>query len=216
MIIHPLLRWGCKMIPHGFTPSDVAFSCAVKATQEAKGSRELYARMEQKRPWSERVTPELERFISQQTSFFLGTANAQGQPYIQHRGGPAGFLQVLTDTRLAFADLAGNRQYITLGNLSENQQAYLFLIDYQEARRIKLWGTARVVEDDEALLDQLKMAESKGRPERVILFDLIAWDVNCPQHIPRKMDTDKVSELLAERDVRIADLEARLARRDAR
>ncbi|WP_342029358.1 pyridoxamine 5'-phosphate oxidase family protein [Cohaesibacter marisflavi] len=172
--------------------------------------------MEQKRPWSERVTPELERFISQQTSFFLGTANAQGQPYIQHRGGPAGFLQVLTDTRLAFADLAGNRQYITLGNLSENQQAYLFLIDYQEARRIKLWGTARVVEDDEALLDQLKMAESKGRPERVILFDLIAWDVNCPQHIPRKMDTDKVSELLAERDVRIADLEARLARRDAR
>ena len=216
MIIHPLVRWGYEMKPHGFTPSDVAFSHAVKATQEAKGSRELYARMEQKRPWCDLVTPELERFILQQTSFFLGTANAQGQPYIQHRGGPAGFLQVLTDTCIAFADLAGNRQYITLGNLSENQQAYLFLIDYQEARRIKLWGTASVVEDDEALLDRLKMAGSKGRPERVILFDLIAWDVNCPQHIPRKIDADKVADLLAERDARIADLEACLARRDAR
>ena len=182
------------------TPSDVAFSPAVKKIQEAKGSRQSYARMEAHRPWPDRITPDLAQFIAAQTSIFLGTASAAGQPYIQHRGGPAGFLKVLGDRQLGFADLAGNRQYITLGNLTENPQAFLFLIDYEEARRVKLWGTARVVEGDPDLVDRLRAEGGRGRPERAILFDLAAWDVNCPQHIPRRFDAERVAAMLAERD----------------
>ncbi|MGR3320995.1 MAG: pyridoxamine 5'-phosphate oxidase family protein [Pseudooceanicola sp.] len=195
------------------TTMDVAFTAAVRAAQEARGSREGYARLEAKRPWPNRVTPELAEFVGQQTSVFFGTANAAGQPYIQHRGGPAGFLRVLGDRQLGFADLAGNRQYITLGNLSENARAILFLIDYENRRRIKIWGRARVVEDDPDLLDRLHSGD--GRPERVILFDIDAWDINCPQHIPRRIGLDRVATLLAERDARIAALQAELAARDA-
>ena len=191
------------------TTMDVGFSPAVRAAQEARGSREAYAKMEAKRPWPDRVTPDLAAFLDQQTSAFLGTASAAGQPYIQHRGGPAGFLKVLGDRQLGFADLAGNRQYITLGNLSENPRAFLFLIDYENRRRIKIWGRARVVEDDAGLIARLHVGD--GRPERAIVFDIEAWDVNCPQHIPRRIDLDRVVTLLAERDARIAELEAELA-----
>ena len=192
------------------SPSDVAFSAAVKSIQTAKGSRELYARMEERRPWQDRITPDLAQFISEQDSIFLGTANAEGQPYIQHRGGPAGFLKVLGDRELGFADLAGNRQYITLGNLSENPRAFLFLIDYEHARRIKLWGTAQVVEDDPNLVDRRRVEGSTGRPERAIVFSVMAWDVNCPQHIPQRIDAARVAALIAERDARIARLESEL------
>ncbi|SDI70509.1 pyridoxamine 5'-phosphate oxidase family protein [Aliiruegeria lutimaris] len=194
-------------------PSDVAFSAAVKAVQAAKGSRALYANVETKRPWSDRITPELAAFIGAQSSVFFGTASAAGQPYIQHRGGPAGFLKVLGDRQLGFADLAGNKQYITLGNLSENPRAYLFLIDYEHARRVRLWGSARVVEEDPSLLDRLRPEGGSGRAERAILFDIAAWDVNCPQHIPQRIDVARAAALLAERDSRIAMLEAELARR---
>lgn len=194
------------------TPSGVAFSPAVKAIQAAKGSREAYARMEARRPWQDRITPELAQFIDEQTSVFLGTASAAGQPYIQHRGGPAGFLKVLGDRQLGFADLAGNKQYITLGNLSENSQAFLFLIDYEQARRVKLWGTARVVEDAPDLVARLCVEGGKGRPERAILFHIAAWDVNCPQHIPRRIDAARVATMLAERDARITHLETELQR----
>ncbi len=204
------------MDEHPTNPSDLAFSPAVKAIQSAKGSREGYARMEERRPWPDRITPELADFIGRQDSVFLGTASADGQPYIQHRGGPPGFLQVLDERQIGFADLAGNRQYITMGNLSENDRAFLFLIDYEEARRIKLWGRARVVEDDAALLDRLRIADAKGRAERAILFEVSTWDVNCPQHIPRRIDLARVAGLLAERDARIAALEAELADRGAR
>ena len=191
-------------------PSDVAFSPAVKAVQEAKGSRLLYERAAAIAPWSDRITPELADFIAAQTSVFFGTASAEGQPYIQHRGGPPGFLRVLGERQLGFADLAGNRQYITLGNLSENPQATLFLIDYEQAARVKLWGTAQVVENDPALLSTLTPPKLKGRPERAILFTVQAWDANCPQHIPRRIDLDRAAALLAERDARIAELEAAL------
>lgn len=197
------------------TPSDIAFSPAVKAVQAAKGSRALYEKVEAKRPWSDRITPELARFVGAQTSVYFGTASAAGQPYIQHRGGPPGFLKVLGDRRLGFADFAGNRQFITVGNLSENPRACLFLIDYEQARRVKLWGTARVVDDDPALLDLLRPAGGAGRAERAILFDLVAWDMNCPQHIPRRIDLARIATLLAERDARIAALEAELAERSA-
>lgn len=200
----------------GPTPSDIAFSPAVKVVQEQKGSRAAYARAAEKRPWPNRITPDLAALVSAQTSVFLGTASADGQPYIQHRGGPAGFLKVLGDSRLGFADFAGNRQYITLGNLSENPRAHLFLIDYEQARRVKLWGNARVVEDDPELLDRLHPGAGAGRIERAILFDITALDVNCPQHIPQRIDAGRVATLLAERDARIARLEAELARRDTR
>ena len=190
------------------TPSDIVFSPAVKAAQTARGSRPLFARMEETRPWADRIPPDLAAFIGVQTSVFLGTASRSGQPYIQHRGGPPGFLHVLDERRIGFADLAGNRQYITLGNLSENPQATLFLIDYEQAARVKLWGTAQVVENDPALLATL--APPKGRPERAILFTVQAWDANCPQHIPRRIDLDRAAALLAERDARIAELEAAL------
>lgn len=194
---------------------DVAFTPAVKAIQTAKGSRESYARMEARNPWPDHATPDLEAFLARQTSFFMGTANAAGQPYIQHRGGPAGFLKVLGARQLGFADFAGNRQYITLGNLSENPRAILFLIDFEQARRIKIWGRARVVEGDPALLDRLRTEGGRGRPERAILFDIDAWDLNCPQHIPRRIDIARVATLLADRDRRIAELEARLAAHSA-
>ncbi|MCR8549415.1 pyridoxamine 5'-phosphate oxidase family protein [Salipiger sp. P9] len=197
----------------GHSTMDVAFTPAVRGIQSAKGSREGYARLEAQRPWPDRVTPELAAFASRQTSLFLGTASAAGRPYIQHRGGPEGFLKVLGARRLGFADFAGNRQYVTLGNLSENTRAFLFLIDYEAARRIKIWGRARVIEDDPALLARLAGDTTTGRPERAILFDIDAWDVNCPQHIPRRVGLDRVATLLAERDARIAALEAALAAR---
>ena len=192
--------------------SDIAFSPAVNALQARKGSRRGYARMERGGSWQERIAPDLKGFIEAQTSIFLATASAAGQPYMQHRGGPAGFLHVLDDRTIAFADFAGNRQYITLGNLSENPQAQLFLIDYATRQRIKLWGKARVVEDDAALLMRLTAPDYKARVEQAIVFTVSAWDANCPQHIPQRFDAADVTAALAERDRRIVELEAELER----
>ena len=193
-------------------PSDVAFTPTVKAIQARKGSRAAYSRMEQGGSWQTRITPDLARFIAAQTSILLATANAEGQPYVQHRGGPPGFLRVLDDTRIAFADFRGNRQYITQGNLLDNPKAHLFLIDYTQRRRVKLWGTARVVEDDAALTASLTPVDYKARIEQAVLFELSAWDANCPQHIPRRFDAAEVAALLAERDQRIDALVEELAR----
>ncbi len=192
--------------------SDIAFSPAVKALQARKGSRRGYARMERGGSWQERIAPDLKGFIEAQTSIFLATASAAGQPYMQHRGGPAGFLHVLDDRTIAFADFAGNRQYITLGNLSENPQAQMFLIDYATQQRIKIWGKARVVEDDAALLMRLTAPDYKARVEQAIFFTVSAWDANCPQHIPQRFDAADVTAALAERDRRIVELEAELER----
>lgn len=192
--------------------SDVAFTPTVKAIQTRKGSRRAYAKMEENGGWETTITPELAAFIAEQTSVFLGTANAAGQPYIQHRGGPPGFLHVLDDKTLAFADFRGNRQFITLGNLAENPKAHLFLMDYAHRQRVKLWGEARVVEDDPALLAKLMPPNYKSRGEQVILFHVAAWDANCPQHIPQRFEAADVARLLAERDQRIAELEEQILR----
>ncbi len=192
--------------------SDIAFTPAVKAAQARNGSRHAYARMEEKGSWQTRITPDLTRFIAAQTSIFLATANAEGQPYIQHRGGPPGFLRVLDDTTIGFVDFAGNRQYITTGNLSENPKAQLFLIDYKHRQRVKIWGEARVVEGDAALTAKLMPQGYKARPERVMIFTVSAWDANCSQHIPQRFEAGA----LAARDQRIAELEAELARLRAR
>jgi predicted pyridoxine 5'-phosphate oxidase superfamily flavin-nucleotide-binding protein len=188
--------------------SDVAFTSTVKAIQARKGSRAAYARMESGGSWESSITAELKAEIEAQTSVFLATANAEGQPYIQHRGGPAGFLRVLDEHTIAFVDFAGNRQYITQGNLEENPKAHLFLIDYANRRRIKVWGTARVVEGDEALLRRLMSEGYRARPEQVVLFTVTAWDVNCPKHIPQRFEAADVEAAIRTRDERIAALEA--------
>lgn len=194
--------------------SDVAFTPAVKAVQARKGSRGTYARMEAGGGWDTAITADLADFIGAQTSIFLGTANAAGQPYIQHRGGPAGFLRVRDEKTIAFADFTGNRQFISLGNLADNPKAFLFLIDYATRRRIKIWGSARVVADDPELLAELMPAGYQARPDQVIVFKVEAWDANCPQHIPQRMAAADVERALALRDARIAELEQRLAALD--
>lgn len=190
--------------------SDVAFTSTVKAVQARKGSRTPYGRMEEKGGWQTRITPEIASFIEAQTSIFLATVNAEGQPYIQHRGGPAGFLQVLDDKTIGFADFAGNRQYITQGNLADNPKAHLFLIDYTHRKRIKIWGEARVIEGDDALTARLMPGRYKARPEQVILFTVSAWDANCAQHIPQRFEAADVAAMLAARDQRIEELETEI------
>jgi predicted pyridoxine 5'-phosphate oxidase superfamily flavin-nucleotide-binding protein len=191
-------------------PSDIAFTPTVKAIQQRKGSRASYERMEAGRGWSMAITPDLANFIAAQTSVFFGTASADGQPYIQHRGGPPGFLRVLDERTIAFADYRGNRQYISQGNLADNPQAFLFLIDYAHRERIKIWGEARVVEDDPELVLSLMPEGYKARPEQAFILTVSAWDSNCPQHIPRRFEAADVSAALAERDRRIEELTAQL------
>jgi predicted pyridoxine 5'-phosphate oxidase superfamily flavin-nucleotide-binding protein len=192
--------------------SDVAFTAAVKAIQARKGSREAYAHVEQKGGWRTEIDENLAAFLSETNSIYFATASADGQPYIQHRGGPKGFVRILDKNTIAFADYSGNRQYITQGNLTENPKAHIFAMDYAHRRRIKIWGEARVVDDDPALLKSLMPAGYKARPEQVILFKISAWDTNCPQHIPQKFDAADVAAALAARDARIAELEAELAK----
>lgn len=187
-------------------PVDVAFTPAVKAAQARKGSRAIYEGMEMGRSLDD-IAP----FIADVRSFYLATASAEGQPYIQHRGGPPGFLRIIGDHTLAFADFKGNRQFITTGNLAENPRAYIFLMDYARRQRIKIWGTARVIEGDAALEQRLMPEGYRARPEQVIAFDVTAWDSNCPQHIPQMFHADDVRQALEERDRKIAMLEAELA-----
>jgi predicted pyridoxine 5'-phosphate oxidase superfamily flavin-nucleotide-binding protein len=191
--------------------SDVAFSPAVKAVQARRGSREAYARREVRGGWRDRITPDLAAFVAERDSFYLATASAAGQPYVQHRGGPKGFLRVLDERTLGFADFRGNRQYITLGNLAENDRAFIFLMDYANQQRIKLWGRARVVEDDPALLARLAPEGDEGVPEQAILFTVEAWDANCRQHIPQLFAADDVAAAIGKLQARIAELEAALA-----
>ena len=196
-----------KQVAHQFV-SDAAFTPAVKAVQSRLGSRNGYANMERGRGWADTITDDLRDFIAQRDSFYLGTASADGQPYIQHRGGPPGFLKVLDEKTLAFADFSGNRQYISLGNLSENDRSFIFLMDYANQRRVKIWGTAEVVQDDQALLQSLAAPAYPGQPEQAFVFHVQAWDVNCPQHIPQLLAKAKIVPQLAELQNQVAALEA--------
>ncbi|HKU08930.1 MAG TPA: pyridoxamine 5'-phosphate oxidase family protein [Bradyrhizobium sp.] len=191
--------------------SDVAFTPAVKSIQARKGSREAYAAQEARGGWRTEIDENLAAFLADANSFYLATATVDGQPYIQHRGGPKGFVKILDKNTIAFADYAGNRQYITQGNLSENPRAYIFVMDYAHRRRVKIWGEARMVDDDPALIDALMPKGYRARPEQVLIFRITAWDTNCPQHIPQKFDAADVAAALAARDERIAELEAELA-----
>lgn len=190
--------------------SDVLFSPSVKAQQEKRGSRAMYARREQPGGWPDTITPDLAGFLANVRSFYLATASADGQPYIQHRGGQPGFLRVLDEKTLGFADLKGNQQYITLGNLAENQRAFIFLMDYARRIRIKLWGWAEVIEDDDALLAKLSEGGT-APPQRSIVFHLEAWDRNCPQHIPQLVPAEAVEAMMRDYDDKVAALQAEIA-----
>ncbi len=192
--------------------SDIAFTETVKQEQEKRGSRRGYQKAMEKRDWPDEVSEELVKFIAARDSFYFATASADGQPYIQHRGGPKGFLKVIDKKTLGFADFSGNKQYVSLGNISENGKAHIFLMDYENAQRIKIWGTARFVEDDPDLMEKLVLPGYKARPERAILFEIKAWDVNCPQHIPRKYSTETVGLATAKLTERIKTLEAEVTR----
>src|SRR5262252_4469071 len=187
--------------------TDIVFPPAARHAQAERGSARAY----EKRiaaGFPDRVTPDLAAFVAQLDTAFLATVSAAGAPYIQHRGGPKGFIKVLDEKTFGFADYAGNRQYITLSNLAENDRAHLFLLDFARQRRIKLWGRARVVEDDPALLARLVDAGYRARPERAILFTLEAWDVNCSQHITARFTEAEIEEPTAALRDRIAALEA--------
>jgi predicted pyridoxine 5'-phosphate oxidase superfamily flavin-nucleotide-binding protein len=192
--------------------SDIAFTESVKAIQLRKGSRAAYERMEHNGSWQTEITPDLADFITRQRSFFLATANANGQPYIQHRGGPPGFLKIIDASTLAFADYKGNRQFISQGNLTENPRAFIFLIDYVNSIRYKIWGTASVVEDQPELLAELmpNQDDYRARAEQLMVFAVGAWDRNCPRHIPKRFEREDVEKLLQQRDRRIEELEKQL------
>ncbi len=189
---------------------DIAFTDSVKAIQTLKNSRHTYARMEQSGSWETIITSALKDFIESQTSVFFATANTEGQPYIQHRGGPAGFLHVLDDRTIGFVDYSGNRQFITTGNLAENPKSHLFLMDYMQKRRVKIWGEASVVERDEKLVAQMMPSGYKARAEQIIILNVVAWDENCPQHIPHRLEVADFKTALAIRDERIATLESEI------
>ena len=193
-------------------PSDIAFTESVKSVQTQKGSRAQYARMEQGSGWQTKVTEELQDFLSELDMFYLGTASQSGQPYIQYRGGSPGFLKAIDETTLGFADFAGNRQFITLGNLAENPQAFLFLINYVHRRRVKIWGTARTVEDDPELLTLLHDPAYPARAERAILFSVTAWDINCPQHIHPRLPQADVLKLVEQLQAENEELKKEQAR----
>ena len=185
----------------------LVFTPAAQQAQAERGSAKAYAeRLAEGFP--DTVTPELAAFIAEQDTAFLGTVSGDGAPYIQHRGGPKGFIKVVDEHTLGFADYRGNRQYITLANLSENDRAFLFLIDPARRQRIKIWGRARMVENDAALTERLFDEGYKARPERALLFTIEAWDVNCSQHIVTRFTEADIDEALKGVQTKIAALEA--------
>jgi len=191
--------------------ADIIFPPRVREEQRRRGSRETYEAREHKRPWPDEVRPDLEAFLATLDTAFLGTVSREGRPYIQHRGGPKGFIKVIDRKTLAFADFAGNRQYITLANLAENDNAYLFLLDFATRQRVKVWGRARVVENDPELLARLVDTGYRGRPERAIVFTIEAWDTNCQSHITARYSEAEVRQATAALIERIAALEAEIA-----
>lgn len=191
---------------------EIAFTPEVQAAQEQRGSRQTYERYIANGPANDSITPKLEEFIAQLDGFYLGTVSSNGYPYIQFRGGPPGFLKVLDEKTLGFADFSGNVQYITVGNLSGNDKAFLFLMDYRHRRRVKIWGRANSVEGDADLIDRLRVPGYPAKVERAILFHVEATSENCPQHIPIRYSETEVEAMIAPLQARIAELEQQLGK----
>ena len=189
------------------TTPDTVFPASARAMQEKFGSRSAYARVEA-RGFPREITPELAGFLAQLNGFYIATATPDGKPYIQHRGGPRGFLRPLGPATLGFADFSGNRQYITLGRLSENGACCLFLMDYVHQRRIKIWGRARIVETDDAPISALADPTYRARIERAVVIEIDAWSENCSKHIPQRFDAEDVAQAIAALEERITNLES--------
>jgi len=189
---------------------DVAFTPAVRAIQERRGSRRAYAKLEAQGGFSTLITPELEQFIAGRNSFYVATASADGRPYMQHKGGPKGFLKVLDQQTLGFADFSGNRQYISIGNLAENDRVFLFLMDYENQERIKIWGRAKVVEDDPELISRLMPENYRARPEQAIIITVEAWDGNCHSHIPHLVPAEDAAKMIDSLTQKIDVLQSQL------
>ena len=189
-------------------PEDVLFSAAVKAEQERLGSRAKFT----DREWATEITDNLRQFLDAIDTFFLATASADGRPYMQHRGGPPGFLKPIGPRTLAFADFAGNKQYITLGHLKENDRAHIFIPHFATQQRVKLWGRARVIEDDPMLMERLVDPAYKARPARAIVFTLEAWDINCTQHIVPRYSEGEIAPGINKLVARIKELEEEVER----
>lgn len=194
---------------------EFAFSTEVKAAQEQRGSRQTYDRYIANGPANDTVTPKIAEFIAQLEGFYLGTVSSNGYPYIQFRGGPPGFLKVLDEKTLGFADFSGNVHYITVGNLSGNDKAFLFLMDYHHRRRIKIWGRAEYVEGESSLLEQVRIPDYPAQVERAILFHVEATSENCPQHIPIRYSETEVEAMIAPLQNRIAELEQQLSKQNS-
>ena len=192
--------------------SDIAFTESVKAVQARRHRTTSAARIEERGGFRTAITPDLSAFLADIDTAYLATTNAAGQPYAQHRGGPRGFIRVVDAHTLGFADYTGNRQYISTGNLIENDRAFLFLMDYAHRRRVKVWGRARVVDDDPALIASLMPDGYGAQPLQAILFTVEAWETNCPQHIPQKLDAADVASALGDLQARVRELEAENAR----
>ncbi len=192
--------------------TDLAYSRSVKAMQQHLGSRERNAELERE-PRNTEVTEALSAYLAERTSILLATAAKSGWPYVQHRGGPKGFVHTLDRHTLIFADYPGNKQYITLGNLAANPKATILAIDHAQRQRVKIWGEAALVEDDRELLDALMPEGSAVYLTRAIRFRVLAWDINCPSHIPQLFTLEEVEAASAAMLARIAELEAQLAER---
>jgi uncharacterized protein len=175
--------------------SDIAFTDTVKQIQKEKGSRSIYANVEQQGSWEYTVNSFLRNFIAERDSFYIATVNSEGYPYIQHRGGPKGFLKVIDHQTLGFADFNGNRQYLSYGNLKDNNKVSLFLMDYPNKARIKIWGTAETREDDSELIEKLSTSVDRKNTEHAFLIHIEAWDRNCPKYITPRYTQEELERL---------------------
>lgn len=186
---------------------EIAFTPEVQAAQSDRGSRQTYERYIANGDSGDTITPKIADFIAQLDGFYLGTVGSNGYPYIQFRGGPLGFLKVLDEKNLGFADFSGNVQYISVGNLSSNDKAFLFLMDYRHRKRIKIWGRASYLEGESELLENLRVKDYPAPIERAMLFQVEAISENCPQHIPIRYSEAEVAAMIAPLQARIAELE---------
>jgi predicted pyridoxine 5'-phosphate oxidase superfamily flavin-nucleotide-binding protein len=195
--------------------TNIAFTQGVKKAQTHYGSREIYQNFLKRGVTQDLLTEKETEFIAARDSFYLGTVNSNNYPYIQFRGGAVGFLKVLDETTLGFVDFVGNLQYLTVGNLLENDRVFLFLMDYAQRRRLKIWGRATVIDDNLELLQQLSDPDYPAQKARVILIQVEAFDWNCPQHIPMRYSEADLAQALAPLKARIRELEQQLGQKNS-
>jgi predicted pyridoxine 5'-phosphate oxidase superfamily flavin-nucleotide-binding protein len=193
--------------------AELAFTPAVRAAQVREGSRDAYRKLEEGEPHHDRLGPAEAAFLAARDSFYLASVGETGWPYVQHRGGPPGFLKVLDERTIGFADFRGNRQHVSVGNLGGDDRVSLILVDYPNRRRLKILGRARIAEPDgePETVARLEVPGYRAKVERGIVVAVEAFDWNCPQHITPRYTAAEVAEAVAPLRARVAELEAALA-----